>query len=262
MARWSSTGASTKSWTQRWREELFPERSLRSVLFWRGIRVARISFLAAGLYYAGKSAGHVEVLEDPDRVAKEVVRDIIQSSHFSETGKKPAWHKRNSPLHKRVESIGSRVLHAAREDLRSKLAALPSFPPEPPEVTKRREQLTAALGRMPPPSADSDPPEILAKRQKLITALEELPNFPPEPEDVAEKRETLTKALGRLRGTWHYVVTNSDVPNAFVTPYCPRRIFVTEGLLKKLQLTDDELAFIMGHELSHVVHDHGACVRP
>jgi hypothetical protein len=35
---------------------------------------------------------------------------------------------------------------------------------------------------------------------------------------------------------------------AFVTPYCPRRVFVTEGLLTKLKLKDDELAFILGHE--------------
>jgi len=74
---------------------------------------------------------------------------------------------------------------------------------------------------------------------------------------VVEKREELKGAAQRLRGTWHWVVTNSDAPNAFVTPYCPRRVFVTEGLLTLIKPTDDELAFIMGHEMSHVIHGHG-----
>ena len=42
-----------------------------------------------------------------------------------------------------------------------------------------------------------------------------------------------------------------------MSPYCPRHVFVHEGLLAELQPTADELAFLISHEISHVVHAHG-----
>jgi Zn-dependent protease with chaperone function len=44
-------------------------------------------------------------------------------------------------------------------------------------------------------------------------------------------------------------VTNSSNVNGYVTALCPRRVFITQGLFKKLEPTDDELAFLIGHEL-------------
>ena len=187
----------------------WPSLTLRNV-FWRGLRVARIGVLSIGLYQAGKSSGHVEVLEDPDGVAKKIIQEIIVSSHADDgKGKNPGWYKRDTPLHRRVRKVGEKVLQAARDEVKASLAQLPKNP--------SAEQESA----------------------------------------VNEQREALESALQRLRGTWHWVVTNSDAPNAFVTPYCPRRVFVTEGLLHKVNPTDDELAFILGHELSHVIHGHG-----
>lgn len=162
------------------------------------------------IYQAGKASGHVEVLEDPDGMAKTLVKEVIVSQHAVDSGseKRPGWHKRSSPLHRRVSQLGETVLHAARAEVAALLDALP------PKATG-------------------------------------------EPQSVTAQREALEEAAGRLRGTWHFVVTTSDAINAFVTPYCPRRVFVTEGLLHKLKLTNDELAFILSHELSHVVHGHG-----
>ena len=80
---------------------------------------------------------------------------------------------------------------------------------------------------------------------------------------TAEQRETIEnelkkweQACRRLKGNWTFVVRKSNDVNAFVTGFCPRKVFVFEGLLKTLQLTDDELAMIMGHELSHVILGH------
>lgn len=63
-------------------------------------------------------------------------------------------------------------------------------------------------------------------------------------------------ALSRLEGQWQFVVSSHDSINAFVTGVCPRKIFVYQGLLTKLEPSDDELAMILAHELSHVIMGH------
>lgn len=68
--------------------------------------------------------------------------------------------------------------------------------------------------------------------------------------------EELRGAARRLGGEWTWVVTNSEAVNAFVSPYCPRHVFVHEGLLAHLTPTDAELAFLLSHELAHVIHAH------
>ena len=157
---------------QRAREQLAPNRSILSMLVWRSVRIGRTGALAFALYQAGKASGHVDVLEDPDGLAKQIVKEVLAGSHFSSDGtKKPSWHKRSSPLHKRVQKIGEAVLQAARDEVAAQLEALP----------KKKEGVA-------------------------------------EDAWVVEKREELKGAAQRLRGTWHWVVTNSDAPNAFVTP--------------------------------------------
>jgi Zn-dependent protease with chaperone function len=50
------------------------------------------------------------------------------------------------------------------------------------------------------------------------------------------------------------VLVHTASPNA----YCLRdgSIVVTTGLLHALELTDDELAFVIGHEIAHCIHGH------
>ena len=45
-------------------------------------------------------------------------------------------------------------------------------------------------------------------------------------------------------------------PNAFVSEILPQKIFVTTGLFDKFVNNDDELAMILGHEVSHLIMGH------
>jgi hypothetical protein len=104
------------------------------------------------------------------------VKQVIVDSFAADFGSKktqPGWHKRSSPLHRRVQAIGTNVLEAARAEIGQQLAALP------PQPAKKED------------------------RDKL----------------VERKREDLIEADSRLRGTWHWVVTNSDAIN--VRARCP-----------------------------------------
>lgn len=52
---------------------------------------------------------------------------------------------------------------------------------------------------------------------------------------------------------WVFGVLENDTPNAFSTP--GGYVFVTTGLLKKMT-NEAQLAGVLGHEISHVVHKH------
>ena len=45
-------------------------------------------------------------------------------------------------------------------------------------------------------------------------------------------------------------------PNAFVSEMLPHKVFVTTGLFDKFVNNDDELAMILGHEVSHLIKGH------
>ena len=64
------------------------------------------------------------------------------------------------------------------------------------------------------------------------------------------------QACRRLEGRWSIILCKSPQVNAFVSGFAPRKVFVFEGLVNQLKPTDDELAMILGHELSHVILGH------
>lgn len=84
----------------------------------------------------------------------------------------------------------------------------------------------------------------------------------PEYRDPVMMRRVETIGLRVARASplsdlnWKFVVVDSEVPNAACTG--EGNIFVTRGLLD-LQLTDDELAGVLGHEIAHGVRRH--CFR-
>lgn len=74
-------------------------------------------------------------------------------------------------------------------------------------------------------------------------------------EKDSEYERWVTK-LEDLQGEWMYILIDSPEGNAFVTDVVPRTIFFTTGLLENLIRNDDELAFVLSHEMSHLIHGH------
>ena len=74
-------------------------------------------------------------------------------------------------------------------------------------------------------------------------------------EALRQGLETKLRALHNL--PWKFVVIDTGSVNAFVTEMLPGYVFVHKGLLDAFDRDENQLAFILGHELSHYLLDHG-----
>lgn len=73
---------------------------------------------------------------------------------------------------------------------------------------------------------------------------------------IANRLEPQTRVFRRDAPGWNWevnVITNDQV-NAFCMP--GGRIMVYTGLANKLRLSDEELAVVIGHEMSHALREH------
>ena len=63
-------------------------------------------------------------------------------------------------------------------------------------------------------------------------------------------------AKQRMDGQWRYCLIDTPVDNAFVSEILPQRIFVTTAMINNYIHSDDEMALILGHEVSHLILGH------
>lgn len=93
---------------------------------------------------------------------------------------------------------------------------------------------------------------------KLILAEAKLKDPDPKVQrDTQREIEQLLRGQRNIAGHWNVVIVPNDSVNAFVVSLCPNKIFVMAGLIAALEPTDDELAMIIAHELSHTLSGHG-----
>lgn len=107
-------------------------------------------------------------------------------------------------------------------------------------------------------------------RQELVHALkavgeklpddiskEEATRMCREDEHVKHWEAALYRVEGEdLRLPWKYVIVDSPIPNAFVSEILPQRFFITTSMFQHFISNHDELAVILGHEMSHLILGH------
>ena len=57
---------------------------------------------------------------------------------------------------------------------------------------------------------------------------------------------------------WKFVLIPTKIPNAFVSEILPHRIFITTSMFEQFIESQDELALVLGHEISHLILGHSS----
>ena len=71
---------------------------------------------------------------------------------------------------------------------------------------------------------------------------------------VAEIGQSLCRCVADKRRSFTFNITESGEPNAFALP--GGHIFITPALIELIGDRTDELAFVLGHEMAHVIKQH------
>lgn len=216
------------------------------------VKMARLPFLIGAIYGLGYQQGTMETVRNPLKMQQDFfesvcmemgVRDWKQVDVISERqfqAQPRGWLKglgstsyteteeKHDPRAEKVALIGREIIRVARQYVKEELnKAVEGVK----ELHKNKDKLTEV------------------ELHNIIMA------------DVTVKQ--WAEAQVRIEGeawngiqNWQYVLVDTPIPNAFVSELLPQRFFVTTGLFKEFVRNDDELAMILGHEISHLIYGH------
>lgn len=234
------TVSSSKPSSNRWRQIAFV------------VKATRVPLLVTAIYTLGYQNGVVESVRNPLKIQQGTFEEICSSfgvtdgskvSILSEKSKtmslkRIGWMRDYEEMEKskhveKVSQIGKQIIQVARKYVRQKLA----------EATRK------ARAELKIDEADKE-----LSKADIIRMLNE-----------NDEVEEWSQALERIEGfavdgieNWQYIVIDTPIPNAFVSEMLPQRFFVTTGLFQEFVSNDDELAMILGHEISHLIHGHNS----
>jgi len=182
------------------------------------VKIARTVFIGFALYNCGRQAGIAEYAADPVAMEKKLTLTLLGSRSPDDL----KLVKVKDPAHQRVDKIAQKIVFAARDYVDGK-------------VERRLARLTKLKKRI--------------AEKKDESALSEAA--------ILENELNFWNGRRRmLKGHWTTLLVDVRVPNAFVSDLTPRKIYIMTGLLTTLECNDDELALVLGHEISHLLLGH------
>lgn len=195
------------------------------------MRVVQVGFITVAIYQGGYTKGLSCYAADPHKMEREMVKLVLNNSGGGSS--EPSLLAHHTEEYHRVDRVFRRVIKAAKLLLAHEL--------------KVAQDAQAAYALMTIAQREAQAEAAIINMSGVDGIGTGIGNG-----DVAY----LKAAIARLEGNWECIVSLNDQVNAFVTGICPRKVFVFTGLLVQLQPTDDELAVILAHELSHVIGGH------
>ena len=195
----------------------------------RIIRFVRIPVLVISVYSLGYQQGVIDCTKEPVQLQRQILQGILMSTGcrdlqdfeiVRETDVK--WHSR-ARSHQ-VAAVGQKIVQSARNLVETELqTAMEAVRRQLPADVTRQQEVAAMLNN----------DEVVFWDQARLRL---------EGENVEHQ-------------PWEFVFIQSTAPNAFVTEILPRRFFITTAMLQ-LATTPDELAVVLGHEVSHLILGH------
>ena len=193
------------------------------------LRYVRIPVLIVSVYSLGYQQGIIDCIKEPIALQNQIMNGILLSTGCTNIedvnvidDKDIKYHSFRRP--DQVAIVGHKIIASARNIIETKLqeAMMVVKSKLPNDITPERELLAMS----------SDPDVQFYYNARLRINGEQVEN-----------------------AMWQYIFIKSPTPNAFVTEVLPRKFFITTAMLQ-VATTPDELAVVLGHEISHLILGH------
>jgi len=224
---------------------------LRFKLIARVAYYCRIPFLVLSVYGIGYQQGIMDFSREPEKIQSSLLDTTLASVGCTSPEDKECVLIANEGQSKKLLSkLRSDMRNIKDDESRDKLQKRMVMLQNSSIVGEKivsvarsyvKEKLTEAVKVV----TSRMPPEVLEDEDMLYQLLE-------RDEDV----NLLTRARKHVEGPWQFILIPSTVPNAFVSEILPHRIFVTTALFETFIASQDELALVLGHEISHLILGH------
>ncbi|KAL7577371.1 hypothetical protein ACA910_002101 [Epithemia clementina (nom. ined.)] len=248
-------------------------KTSRAWEFWRRlawwVRTLRIPVLVFSVFGLGYQQGIIECTKHPQALQQQILRgmladhgvvdldeqvDILLESEISYL---------NPHRHHQVAAVGHRIVSSARtlvqqeleQAMQNVLETLPhTLTPEQAEHrinhdAKVQYWYHAALRLYGEVNSSS------LVLNALNMAMDAVENPKTTAASFPAKLQQQMRQAKLVQVPWQYVFVQSAQPNAFVSEVLPQRFFITTAMLD-IATTPDELALVLGHEISHLILGH------
>lgn len=220
--------------------------------YWRRValfvKYTRIPLLILSVYQLGYQQGIIDYSRDPSEKEEALLDSILASvgcndrtkldiCHSSDNGGRTSSSpssslllllpvlqiKKNKPVTRRVAAVGGKIIAMAQLFIKD-------------ELGKAVDQVTKELS---PDVTDAQLYDLIRKDSNV------------QYWDKASRR-----LKSKTTNGWSFLLIDTPIANAFVTEILPNRIFITTAMFEHFIANDDELALVLGHEVSHLVLGH------
>jgi Zn-dependent protease with chaperone function len=218
---------------QKQQTEKAQRSNIRWIRFARVVRMIRIPVLVVSVYSFGYQQGIIDCTKAPGMIHDQIFVSILKSSGVTNFQTDVTVIHENELSHFRayiqpqykIAAVGHRIVDSARnlvnDEFQKAIATVQStLPSDLPAA-----EITALINK-------NETVQYWYNARLRV-----------EGEDVN-------------RRPWKYIILKSTEPNAFVTEVLPQHFFITTAMLEELATTPDQLAFVLGHEVAHLVLGH------
>ncbi|KAL7531209.1 hypothetical protein ACHAXR_003900 [Thalassiosira sp. AJA248-18] len=236
-----------------------PQAAASQKIKWRVIaRIAyyvRIPFLVLSVYGIGYQQGIMDYSRDPEDTESKLLDTVLSSVGCTspEDREKVLIAREGEWRHVLSKLRANHSLHHSQDDesydeTQRRMVMMQNASMVGEKIVKVAQsyantQLMNAIKE----STDRMPPEVLQDNERVYEALLK-----------SDEVFLWNKAQKHMEGPWRFVLIPSHVPNAFVSEILPRRIFITTSLFEQFIESQDELALVLGHEISHLILGHSS----
>ena len=206
-----------------------PNRSRWWTRFAIVLRYVRIPVLIVSVYSLGYQQGIIDCIKEPIALQNQILNGVLLSTGCTSVDDVSVINDKDIKFHSfrrpdQVAIVGHKIIASARNIVETKLqdAMMRVKSTLPNDILPENELLAMS----------SDPDVQFYYNARLRITGEQVEN-----------------------SMWQYIFIKSSTPNAFVTEVLPRKFFITTAMLQ-VATTPDELAVVLGHEISHLILGH------